>query len=88
MKKLILSVLLSFIIIGCSSNRFAIEQAEYSAWKEGKMQYRKKSILLDTKTGETWGLAWDRDNKKYTRDGYGWEKLPKVNRMKLKKDLQ
>jgi hypothetical protein len=86
MNKVILFLLLFSVLTGCVSNRYAVEQAEYSAWKDGEMQYRKKTILLDTKTGETWGLAWDKNNKnnkKYTRDGYGWEKMPKKNRINV-----
>lgn len=60
---------------GCSTQRYVIEDVGYSSWKDGKMLVRKKAIMLDTKTGESWGLAYKKGTP--TRDGYGWEALPK-----------
>lgn len=75
MKNLFLFGLLSAVALtsGCTTKRYQLVQAEYSAWKGDVMYLRKKSVLIDTETGETWGLAYDKDNT--TEDGYGWEKI-------------
>lgn len=83
MIKLVVSTFIVCILAGCSTNRYVVTEGTYSAWKGERMYLRKKTILVDTKTGDTWGLAYDKDNKKYTRDGYGWEKLPSTNRFSV-----
>ena len=74
--KIISVFLFCFLISACTTQRYVVTEGTYSAWKGERMYLRKKTILVDTKTGETWGLAFDKKNKEYTRDGYGWEKLP------------
>ncbi len=47
-------------------------------WEEKKKikrhYFRKKAILLNTFTGETWGFEYTRESS--TRDGYSWVKIP------------
>jgi len=81
MFKSIVFILVSLSVAGCTTNRYIVSEGSYSAWKGERMQIRKKTILLDTKTGETWALAYDKENKQYTNDGYGWEKLPVKERL-------
>ena len=76
MSRLMLSVILVGLLAGCATNRYVVTEGTYSAWKGERMYLRKKTILVDTKTGATWGLAYDAENKAFTRDDYGWEKLP------------
>ena len=69
-------VLAAFSLAACSNQqRYRLDQAEYSAWNNNVMQYRKKAVLIDTETGDTWGLAYDKSNP--TEDGYAWQKIPK-----------
>lgn len=70
----IFTFLLYLLISGCTAQKFTIDTAGYSSWKGDKMLVRRKAILLNTETGETWGLAYNKNNS--TRDGYAWEKLP------------
>lgn len=76
MKKLALICLICGMSAACTTQRYVVTEGTYSAWKGDEMHLRKKTILVDTETGDTWGLAYDKENKKYTRDGYGWQKLP------------
>jgi len=86
---MMLAILMAMALSGCISNRYIITETEYSTWKgygsEKEMVFRKKTILLDTKTGETWGYAFDKINKPATRDGYGWEKILAIDRVATEK---
>ena len=76
--KSVLSTLIILSIIfmtGCASYPFKVDTVRYSSWQNGEMIVREKAILINTETGETWGLSFDK--RKPTRDGYVWEKLPK-----------
>ncbi len=48
-------------------------------WEEKKdvkrHYYRKKSVLINSATGETWGLEYT--GTKSTKDGYSWVKIPR-----------
>ena len=68
---------------GCVSPRFDIESVRYSSWQKGVMVVREKAILIDTETGETWGLSFDK--RKPTVDGYVWEKLLKKDEIDASK---
>jgi hypothetical protein len=59
---------------GCATQKYTVETVGYSSWKGEKMLVRRKAILLNTQTGETWGLTYNKANP--TTDGYGWEKIP------------
>jgi hypothetical protein len=84
MNRLVISIIFVCLSAGCSTNRYVVTEGTYSAWKGEQMYLRKKTILVDTKTGDTWGLAFDKDNKEYTRDGYGWERMPITDRNPIK----
>jgi len=47
-------------------------------WEEKKKiqrhYFRKKAILINTSTGETWGFEYTRNRS--TNDGYSWVKIP------------
>ncbi|NTS75430.1 hypothetical protein HR060_01010 [Catenovulum sp. SM1970] len=77
LKLLSISSLIALTSACATSPTYQIEQAEYSSWAghgSEKFHYtRKKTILLNTETGETWHLQYHNDNK--TRDGYDWERL-------------
>lgn len=52
-------------------------------WEEKKKikrhYFRKKAVLINTSTGETWGLEYT--GTRATSDGYGWVKIPMKSKM-------
>lgn len=71
----ICAITLTVLLVGCSTQKYVVQEVGYSSWTKEQMIIRKKTILLNTETGETWGLTYKRQNP--TKDGYAWEKLPK-----------
>jgi len=70
----IFSLLVYLSISACAEQKYKVETVGYSSWEDSKMIVRRKAILLNTETGETWGLAYKKGTP--TRDGYSWQKLP------------
>ena len=74
-----------------NSQVFSTQQIEYSVWssrnedssfqwpwQDVKRHYfRKKAVLINSATGETWGLEYT--GSKQTSDGYRWVKIPLEN---------
>ena len=60
MNRLVVSIIFVCLSAGCSTNRYMVTEGTYSAWKGEQMYLRKKTILVDTKTGE---------EEKYSCDG-------------------
>lgn len=67
-------LLIYLFLSGCATQKYTVETVGYSSWKGDKMLVRRKAILLNTETGETWALSYKKGNP--TNDGYAWEKLP------------
>jgi len=80
MLRTIIGIFIALFLVGCASNRYVITESEYSVWKgagkDKEMYLRTKTMLLDTKTGESWGYEYNHANKGITSGGYGWVKIP------------
>jgi hypothetical protein len=68
------ALIICSVLSGCATQKYTVETVGYSSWKGDKMLVRRKAILLNSQTGETWGLTYNKANP--TTDGYGWEKIP------------